>query len=235
MAHKEKIWNILYDAVPYQYFLNFIEEYENESIFLCGGCIRNIILGKVTGIKDLDMFVQTSENGFNDFLKRLREFGHIQYGQYGSPRLYISGDKEHYVDIVPFYNFIVSKEPINTIFDLLHNFDFTANALAINVKNKKFYDPVNGVDDIENRILRAVRLDFPDRTISWEIRISTLSVFWFRLMSYQAKLNFTFDEMTFNWLKSNKYRYEDLDMFKKYFFTPNLSNEYMVKLGIHDS
>ena len=95
--------------------------------------------------------------------------------------------------------FVVSPKPILTIDDLLKNFDFTANAIGVNIKTGTIYDPVHGITDINNRVLRAVRLDFPERPVSNDIPLSAISVFWFRLLHFQNKLGFEFEKQTKEW------------------------------------
>ena len=110
------------------------------------------------------------------------------------------------------------------------NFDFTANAMGVNIMTGDFYDPVNGVKDIENKVLRAVRLDFPEMPVSDKIALSAVSVFWFRLLHYQNQLGFAFDEATEQWIVDNKYRMGDKEMFVNYFFEPLIDERMKQKL-----
>jgi hypothetical protein len=199
-----------------------------ENAFVCGGAIRNLCMGR-DDVKDLDVFIDNRKVRFNEIIDRLKKIGRVEYGQYGAPRLYIDG-KEPYIDIVPFTNFDGYGCPIDGVDDLLMNFDFTANAMGVNIMTGDFYDPVNGVKDIENKVLRAVRLDFPEMPVSDKIALSAVSVFWFRLLHYQNQLGFAFDEATELWIIDNKYRLCDLDEFKKYFFEPKISAQMMEKL-----
>ena len=111
------------------------------------------------------------------------------------------------------------------------NFDCTANAIGVNITTGEVYNPVNGIEDIEKKILRAVRTDFPEMPVSDKIPLSTVSVFWFRLLHYQVKLGFTFDEATEQWIVENKHRMRDREMFVNYFFEPQLDERMKVKLG----
>lgn len=218
------IWNKITETISDKSFISFLESYKlNNEIYICGGCIRNIILNKENKIKDIDLFINFSRNETELFLKELASFGEIQYGQYNSPRLFLKDHKDLYIDIVPFYNFVVSPIEIKTINDLLCSFDFTANAIGIRIDDKQIFDPNNGLNDIYNRILRAVRLDFPERMVSNEIPLSAVSVFWFRLLHYQNKLDFEFSPETLQWILDNKYRYSDIKTFEKYFFHPDIS------------
>lgn len=203
--------------------IDFISE-----VYVCGGFMRDYFMGKPVS-KDIDIFINCSRAKMKNFVELLGQYGKVVYGQYESPRFFPDDFKELYVDIVPFYNFIVPKESINDIESLLSNFDITANAIGYEIKSKTLFNPVRGIEDIRDGILRAVRLDFPEKPVSEEISLSAVSVFWFRLLHYQYKLGFRFSPETERWILENKWRYQDLDAFKQYFFEPLIS-ERMNKL-----
>lgn len=54
-----------------------------------------------------------------------------------------------------------------TIFEDLARRDFTMNAIAYDIKNKKIIDPFNGIEDIQNKTVKRVAnfLDDPSRII----------------------------------------------------------------------
>ena len=189
-----------------------------DKAYVCGGAIRNVMMGKTDG-KDLDLFLNLPKEGFREVVELLKKIGRVEYGQYGAPRLYVYDD-EPYIDVVPFTNFSGYGYPIDTIEGLLMNFDFTANAIGVNISTGEVFNPVNGIEDIEKKILRAVRTDFPEMPVSDKIPLSAVSVFWFRLLHYQVKLGYTLDEATEQWIVDNKYRMQDKEMFVKYFFEP---------------
>lgn len=212
--------------------LKIFTDYEGlKEMYLCGGGIRDFILNKKIG-KDIDIFINCSKEELQQLVTYLKAFGTVYYGQYGSPRFYPAILKESYVDIVPFYNFIVPAKPVKTIDELLHNFDFTANALAIDIRSKSFFNPVGGLEDIQRKMLKAVRLDFPERQVSAIVPMSAVSVFWFRLLHYQNKLGFSFEHKTEEWIIENQWRKRDLGKFEKYFFVPSFSREMKAKLSL---
>lgn len=198
-------------------------------IYVCGGYIRNIILNK-TENKDIDVFVDCTPKEFSKVIAEMGKWGEMSYGQYGSPRLYVSEPGLEYVDIVPFSNFIVAGRPLYTIEDILQNFDFTANAVAWSFRDDIVLDPLGAIEDISHGTLRAVRLDFPEMMISKDVQISAVSVFWFRLLHYQCKLGFKFDPVTNDWVVRNKFRMKDFELFRKYFFEPSISTTMLRKL-----
>lgn len=207
----------------------FIEYAPIKEMYLCGGCLREILIGNRPS-KDWDIFVNCSKECLDSFLSYLRSFGKVDYGQYGSPRFYPYSNKDIYIDIVPFYNFTVSDKLIDSIEELLNNFDCTINALALNLRTGKFYNPVGGLEDLQHKIIKAVRLDFPEKFVSSSIPLSAVSVFWFRLLHYQNKLHFHFDSRTEEWIIGNKHRLADLDLFETYFFVPVISDEMLSKI-----
>lgn len=197
--------------------------------YVCGGAIRNVLMGKAE-VKDLDLFINLPKERFGEVVEHLKKIGRVEYGQYGAPRLYVH-DEVPYIDVVPFTNFSGYGYPIDTIEGLLMNFDVTANAIGVNIMNGAIYNPANGIEDIEKKILRAVRTDFPEMPVSDKIPLSAVSVFWFRLLHYQVKLGFAFDEATEQWIVDNKYRMRDREMFVKYFFEPLIDERMKVNLG----
>ncbi|MGD0279888.1 MAG: CCA tRNA nucleotidyltransferase [Smithella sp.] len=203
--------------------LSIISEYDNLDIYIAGGCIRDLIINEHRKIHDFDLFINGSELLIEKFLARLCSVGKLTNGPFGAPRLYFKDTI--YWDIVPFYKFVVSNHEIRDINDLLMNFDFTANAIALDIKTRNLINPLNGIKDIESKILRATHFNFPEKNVSDNIKLSTLSVFWFRLVHYQSYLNFKFDNRTMDWIILNKYRINDIELFKKHFFVPKISRE----------
>lgn len=199
-------------------------------MYVCGGYIRDFLLRGKPG-KDIDVFVNCTQEELKELTKYLSTYGRIEYGPYGSPRFYpYSTPESDYIDVVPFYNFIVSEKRATNINELLHNFDFTANAVAIDIRTKVLYDPEQGTKDIKDKILRAIRTDFPEKKVSETVDLSTNTVFWFRLLHFQDKLGFSFDSNTEKWILDNRNRIKELDRFTEYFFKPKISPDVKLKL-----
>lgn len=210
-------------------FLRLKELSRSYNIYICGGYLRNILMKNCSN-KDLDIFVDCGKDEFKGLVDTMSEWGDMQYGQYGSPRLYCADSSIDYIDIVPFYNFIVAGKPLLTIDGILRNFDFTLNAIAWSLRDSTLLNPLNGIADASNRLLRAVRLDFPEMMVSKDIQISAVSVFWFRLLHYQNVLGLTFDPVTEDWIIENHRRIKDYDLFCKFFFKPSISDSIIKKL-----
>ena len=206
--------------------LEYIKKNIQTDVYVCGGCIRDYFMSNES--KDFDIFVDITQSQLFNLLGELKRYGNVEIGQYGSPRI-ITNDEQFVIDIIPFYNFIVGDK-ICSINDLLNNFDITANALGIGLKSKSFFNPLNGIDDIGKRIIRAVRFDFPERFVSNTIPISTVSVFWFRLLNYGSKLDFVYDNKTLEWIIDNKFRWKDRFLYERYFNNLNLNFELYSKI-----
>ena len=233
MEKQSLLWLNIKRLINNDTFVAFLESFNSDTIFICGGCIRSILIDEKKSIKDIDLFVNMNEEDFFTFIEDIKSWGAIDYGQYGSPRLFFN-DRDFYIDIVPFSNFTVSSAPILSVDDLLANFDFTANAIGIDVVTKRVINTQNGIQDIHNKILRAVRLDFPEKNVSKDIPLSAVSSFWFRLLHYQKKLNFVFSPETKKWILKNRFRYRDLQLFKRYFFDPQVDKNLLKEILYHD-
>jgi hypothetical protein len=192
-------------------------------VYIAGGAIRNILNG--IPIKDIDMFINGNPELTESIIKNVFKSGILEKGPFGAYRWYPHKHSEFYVDLVRFDQFVVAGHEIKTIQELLGNFDITINAIAIDIKNKLIIDPYNGITDITNGIIKALHLSFPEMYVSKEIQLSTLSVFWFRLLHYKTLFDYQFSPETNIWVKENKWRITDLDLFTKYFFKPLLPKE----------
>ncbi|GAB3897382.1 hypothetical protein GCM10028803_15820 [Larkinella knui] len=219
---------ILNKLPGYSIFLKGVLTFKNQEYYIAGGAIRDLILNKSSNIKDIDIFVTQDiydEVYFEKFVHYLNEFGKVEYGPYGSPRWFPNKGNLFYYDIVPYYKFNVGLGIENNINKILNQFDFTANAIAYDIKNNILLDPIDGIKDINNKILKAVRLDFPDSYISDKIKLSRLSALWFRFMHYSSKLNFVIEPLTLSWIKQNAHRIKELSTFEKYFFSPTINED----------
>jgi hypothetical protein len=225
-----------YDNIYENLCRNSIIQYITENVrdvdvYVCGGYLRSIIAQNRLN-SDIDLFVDCTQERLNRLLQSLSSLGRVEFGQYGSPRLFTNNSSGKYIDIVPFYNFIVGDKKITSIDMLLRNFDFTANAIGWNIRTNELYNPVGGLDDVHHRILRAVRYDFPEKMVSPDVQISAVSVFWLRLLHYQCALKYKFDEKTLEWISNNVWRWRDRDKFERYFYTPLISENIRKKLSL---
>lgn len=212
------------DACPgFSIVMHLIIRYPSLRFYLAGGAIRNYLLSPGNfQFKDLDIFI--NGEGFASFKKEISEYGIAGSTPFGSLRWESDISKGITYDIIHFSEMAVLDKKPNSIIELLNQFDITINAMAIDLREYNFFDPLNGETDLQNHIIKAVRYDFKDEYISTECTISPLSTLWFRILHYASKYNFEIEKDTLTWIKENSFRYQFLHIFKKYFFDPNLNS-----------
>jgi tRNA nucleotidyltransferase/poly(A) polymerase len=187
-------------------------------VYLVGGSLRNAVAEIDAPTTDFDFMVQGPQT--SEFLEILRSVGALTRGPFGSPRWRRHSDDRVYADVIPVTTFNNGLWHCQDIIDALNQFDFTANAIALDIATHELYDPQNGVRDARARIIRAVRFDYPSEPISDFTEITRNSVLWFRLIHYANKLNFSIDSVTRRWVKANEAYLSDEATFSSLFFPP---------------
>jgi hypothetical protein len=182
-----------------------IEELPELDIYIAGGCVRDQLLGEKPNPKDIDIFVGGS--GVEKALNDLASIGCLDYGPFGSPRWHPHPIGPFYYDVIPIDRFFNGLWRCEHITDVLNQFDFTANAVALDLRTGEFFDPQNGKRDILRKTMRAVRFDYPDEPITPQISLTRPEVVWFRILHYAAELDLTIEPVTLDWLRVN-HRYE---------------------------
>jgi hypothetical protein len=185
-------------------------------IYLAGGCVRDELMGRRTEPKDFDFFIGGS--GLDESLRRLAETGQLTRNPFGSPRWYPRPDYLFYYDVIPIGRFFNGLWNCGDITDVLNQFDFTANAVAVNLRTGVFFDPQNGKRDISRRVMRAVRFDYPNEPISSQMSLTRPEIVWFRILHYAAALNLTIEPITLAWLKANENYADSAGRFAELFF-----------------
>lgn len=127
--------------------------------FLVGGAVRDMVLG--LPVHDLDIEIHGLE--LDELSSLLSDFGWVSlvgksFGvlkvagssiDWALPRTDSSGRKPQ-----------VSLDPHMGITEALRRRDLTMNALALELKTGRLYDPFNGIDDLKQGILRSPDLAF---------------------------------------------------------------------------
>lgn len=218
----DKTVQILRSWEGYSVLEPLFENYEGMDIFLAGGAMRDIISRNGNQPKDFDLFV--SGESVEDFFDDLQRAGTLTKGPFGSHRWIFkdakSDSKIQYADVIDIRRFYNGLWCCEDIVDVLNQFDFTANAIALDLRSPLLLDPQNGLRDIKKRILRAVRFDYPEEPISPSCSLSRLSVLWHRLRYYANKTGFTIESVTFQWLQKNAHYQQDGELFHKTFNLP---------------
>lgn len=203
-------------------FIGLLQKSEIEGIYLAGGAVRNAFINPELTAKDLDIFI--TESAFELLYEHLQKNGSLSINQFQTYRWYANEDEGFYYDIIIISEFYNGLWKCRDIVDALNQFDITANALAFDLLNGTFFNPQNGLLDIQKKILKAVRFDYPELPVSEDIQLSRNTVLWFRYHHYAQKLNFSIDPITASWLQNNDFRQESLAEFTDHFFIPFLQS-----------
>jgi tRNA nucleotidyltransferase/poly(A) polymerase len=198
--------------------LELIGDYGESHAFIAGGLVRNAFLSEDFKPKDADLFI--SEAIFDPLFKLLSQTGKIVVNPFGSLRWHPDPSVSFYYDVIVIEKFYNGLWPCENITDVLNQFDFTANAIAFDLKTGQFYNPSNGLLHLERKELRAVRLDFPEINLSDDIALSRNAILWFRIQHYAKKLGFTIEPITRKWLEQRTPTALEKEMFSALFFTP---------------
>jgi len=180
-----------------------VADSENVQAFVIGGFVRDIYLKRNS--KDIDIVVlgngieitkKVSKKIRNSKVSVFKNFGTAQLKLEDIEIEFVGARKESYRSD--------SRKPIvenGSLEDDLKRRDFTINALAISLNKVTFgevIDQFNGIDDIENRVLRTP-LD-PDQTFSDDpLRM-------IRAIRFASQLNFTIEQKTFLSINKNRKR-----------------------------
>ncbi len=210
-----KIWALFKQIPAYDIVKSIMIEFDNLDIYLAGGSLRNIIMG-IKNQKDLDLFFggESVENA----ITRFKEHGVLKRNPFGNERWFSLTYNNIYCDLIPIQKFINGLWRCKDIVDTLNQFDFTANAMAVDLRNGKFYNPQNGLRDLLNKEMRAVRFDYPEEPIFPGQTLTRNQVLWFRILHYAAALDFKIEPITMRWLIINRKFSEFVELFNKNFF-----------------
>ncbi len=182
---------------------------EGTEAYVIGGYVRDLLLYRESN--DIDIVVL--KNGIETAQKVAEAMGCkgvTVFKHFGTAMFLYDGIEIEFVGARKESYSADSRKPAvenGTLEDDQRRRDFTINALAISLNHDSYgemIDPFNGLDDLENRIIRTP-LD-PDITFSDDpLRM-------FRAIRFASQLNFTIDEETFEAIKRNADRISILSM-----------------------
>jgi len=129
-----------------------IKKRKNEDVFLVGGSIRDFLIGR--RVSDVDIAVSGSGKLFASKIGRCFKLKE----EFDEWRVVLNN---YTVDVLGLGDKSIEED--------LTRRDFTINAMAYDLTNGKFYDPLKGVEDIQRKIIRVSRekniLDDPLRIL----------------------------------------------------------------------
>lgn len=143
------------------------EKFPKSEIYLVGGAVRDAVRG-AKDQKDYDFVIRNIQSG--DLKKFLSQYGTINlvgkiFGVYkfqpADSKLPVPVDiafprTEHAFGTGGYHDVKIKSNPKMPIEEDLGRRDFTINAIAWDLKNKKIIDPCNGLEDLAARKIKAV-------------------------------------------------------------------------------
>jgi hypothetical protein len=189
-------------------------------IYVAGGAIRNVLMGLEANSKDWDFFL--SGSSVDSFVSRLAECGRLERTPYGAPRWHPPQDAAQHADLMPIQDFVPGLWQCEDIVDVLDQFDFTANAVAFDLRTSEPFDPQNGARDAARHIMKMVRFDYPAGPYVAGAPLDRNTVLWFRVLHYASTLQLSIEPLTRNWLLARRDELRHASTFARQFFTPSL-------------
>ena len=171
-------------------------------VYIVGGAIRDVLLGR--DIPDWDLTSSATPQEVMDLFKHTIPTG-IQHGTVTILSQGVS--KNESFEITTFRGdgcYKDGRHPDNVVFGVsleedLARRDFTVNAIAYDVESNQMIDPFNGIEDIQNKTLRAVgdpALRFQEDGLRIMRAVRFMSVLGFDLESTTyASLSSGFDSL----------------------------------------
>jgi hypothetical protein len=188
------------------------------AVYLAGGVIRNSVLGTPHPDKDFDFFLGGTP--IDRALTIFRQHGVLDATPFGSARWHPSGDPDRYADLIRIDEFRPGLWRCEDIVDVLNQFDFTASAMAFDLRTGAAYDPQNGFRDLTRRTMRMIRFDFPDTPFNPGEALTMRAILWFRILHYARVLGLAIEPLTLEWLRANRAYARHADAFRTTFFEP---------------
>jgi len=166
------------------YNWNSILSFLPKGSYLVGGYIRDIILGRLTEEVDVDIVVPTNAI----------EIGKKIADNIGSKFIILDEKRKVVRIIIKNINIDIANQASSTIEGDLCSRDFSINSIAFLFDKKCLVDPLNGLKDLENSLLRT---HSEKNLLNDPLRI-------LRCFRFVSELNFKIDLNLITFIKKNK-------------------------------
>lgn len=191
----------LFAAPAFSFFKKILKDFPEAKIYLVGGGVRDLLLDRV--VTDYDFVI--SKISRNNIERSLEKLGSLKFvgRRFGVYKFTPGGEKTAFDLALPrteistghgTRDFEITTDPALPIEEDLKRRDFTINALALDVQNKKIIDPSTGLKDLGRKLIRTVG-DPKKRFAEDYTRI-------LRAVRQAVELNFKIDPRTLRFIKS---------------------------------
>jgi hypothetical protein len=194
--------------------------FQDVQVYLAGGVVRNALMGNSAAPKDFDFFLQGTH--VKEAIEHLGLSGRLQSTPYGSPRWYPKNHGNTHADLIPVTDFSPGLWACENIVDVLGQFDYTANAVAFDLRTGEAFDPQNGARDAARHVMRMVRFDYPEGPYAPAATLNRNVVLWFRIIHYTSSLELELEPLTRKWLWARRDYEAQRNEFESIFFRPDL-------------
>ena len=145
-------------------------------VYVVGGAVRDALLGRVRAELDLDLVIPAGAVAVARQLATAHRAGFVL----------LDAERQIARVVFPGLTVDIAQQDGSSITDDLARRDYTINAIAYDLQTKELIDPLNGTQDIQQRMLRMV---IKDNLISDPLRL-------LRAYRQGAQLNFTIESDT---------------------------------------
>jgi tRNA nucleotidyltransferase/poly(A) polymerase len=202
----------------YKTLMEALNRFEDLQVFIAGGVIRNCLIESSLQPKDFDFFLQGTS--VKPAVELFAKNGQLDATPYGAPRWHPISNPKQYADLMSIDEFVPGLWKCEDIIDVLNQFDFTANAVAFDLRTGEAFDPQNGYRDALRRTMKMVRFDYPEGPFILGATLSRNAILWFRILHFACMLGFTIEPVTLEWLNKHRAFNHQLEAFSRMFFRP---------------
>lgn len=172
MSQEERLVQTLSSHPALSFVVEFLTSHPTAQMYLVGGAVRDLLLGRRIREFDFDFVVQgLDQASLETWLGKRGEINLVgqHFGVYKFMPMGFSTRDMAFIDIAlprteavahgslgGYKDFDIQSDPNLPIEDDLARRDFTINAMAFDVRTRSLIDPFNGQTDLEQKRIRAV-------------------------------------------------------------------------------